>query len=210
MRSTAQAFAMISTDRSPRRSLAPWLAVVGMAVLGCQDASPPHPAVGRRVGPLPILPIAAIVGGDAAPRPAPPRLDGRVTLLNFWGTWCPPCRRELPGLVRLAGRLASEPRFQLVAVSCGSGEAADIAVETVDFLARQQFVPPIEAWAFSDGLGATVFSEAYGLRVFPTTYLIGPDGRVRRVWEGYRPRDEGEMAAAIVELLKQPAAGEAG
>jgi cytochrome c biogenesis protein CcmG/thiol:disulfide interchange protein DsbE len=203
---------MISTHRPSRVGGRPglWLLVVAGAILGCQHSSPPHPAVGRRVGPLPILPIATLVGRDAASRPAPPRLDGRVTLLNFWGTWCPPCRRELPGLARLAGRLASEPRFQLVAVSCGAGDADEIALETVDFLARQRFVPPLEAWVFGDGLGATVFSQAYGLAAFPTTYLIGPDGRVRRVWEGYRPRDEAEMAAAIVELLKEPAAATAG
>ena len=53
----------------------------------------------------------------ADPTRRPPTFAGRVTLLKFWGTWCPPCRRELPGLVRLADRLRSEPAFQLVAVS---------------------------------------------------------------------------------------------
>jgi len=171
---------------------------------GCHVPATMHPAVGRHVGPLPIIAIADVLEGRANAS-GPPRLEGRITLLNFWGTWCPPCRRELPGLVRLAGRLANEPRFQLIAVSCGSGDTDEIAVETRDFLARQQFAPPLEAWAFADGLGGTVFSQAYGLRAFPTTYLVGPDGRVRRVWEGYRPRDEAEMAAAIVELFKEPA-----
>jgi len=192
---------MISIRRTARLGGA---ALLALAVIGCEGPAATHPAVGRRVGPLPIVAIADVLQADATPS-APPRLEGRITLLNFWGTWCPPCRRELPGLVRLAGRLADEPRFQLIAVSCGAGDADEIAVETRDFLARQQFTPPLEAWAFADGLGATVFSQAYGLRAFPTTYLVGPDGRVRRVWEGYRPRDEAEMATAIVELLKAPA-----
>ena len=38
-------------------------------------------------------------------------LSEKITLLNFWGTWCPPCRQELPGLARLASRLADDPRF---------------------------------------------------------------------------------------------------
>jgi len=47
-----------------------------------------------------------------------------------------------------------------------------------------------------------LFSEAYGFEAFPTTYLIGFDGRIRRVWAGYRNRDEAEIAAALVEALK--------
>ena len=48
---------------------------------GC-GTSPVHPAVGIALGPLPIAPIVELAA-------APPALTGRVTLLNFWGTWCP-------------------------------------------------------------------------------------------------------------------------
>lgn len=178
------------------------VAAVGFLLVvaaGCDAPRPPHPAVGRRLGPLPIVSLVE------ATRP-PPELDGRVTLLNFWGTWCPPCRMELPGLVRIAGSLAEEPRFQLVAVSCGAGgDDADLARETAGFLAARHL--PIEAWAFSDPLAASLFASAFGLEAFPTTYLIGTDGRVRRVWTGYRSRDEAEIAAAILAALKEPPAG---
>jgi thiol-disulfide isomerase/thioredoxin len=131
-----------------------------------------------------------------------PALTGRVTLLNFWGTWCPPCRRELPGLVRIAERLAKEPRFQLVAVSCGSGgDGDDLGSETKAFLTSRQL--PIAAWGFADPLATTLFASAYGLEAFPTTYLIGPDARVRRVWTGYRSSDEADIAASIVVLLRE-------
>lgn len=171
------------------------LSVVLLAVVGCDVPRPSHPAVGRGVASLPIVSLV-----DASRRP--PDLEGRVTLLNFWGTWCPPCRLELPGLVRIAGSLAREPRFQLVAVSCGTGgDDADLARETAAFLEARQL--PIEAWAFADALGASLFASAFGLEAFPTTYLIGPDGRVRHVWTGYRSRDEAEIAAAIVAVLKE-------
>jgi thiol-disulfide isomerase/thioredoxin len=171
-------------------------ALLAALLLGCDAPAPSHPAVGRGVGPLPIAPLAY-------PDGEPPRLSGRVTLLNFWGPWCPPCRRELPGLARLADRLAAEPAFQLVAVACGSGgeEPDELARDTHEFLTKQGL--SIRPWAFGDPLAASLFASAYGLEAFPTTYLIGPDARVRRVWRGYRPADEADIAAAVVAALKE-------
>jgi cytochrome c biogenesis protein CcmG/thiol:disulfide interchange protein DsbE len=177
------------------RWLVAGVVILAVPVTGCDAARPSHPAVGRGMGPLPIVSL------DDASLPAP-LLGDRVTLLNFWGTWCPPCRRELPGLVRIAERLAEEPRFQFVAVSCGSGgDDADLGRETRAFLAARQL--PITAWALSDPLAAALFASAYGLEAFPTTYLIGADARVRRVWTGYRASDEADIAAAIVAALKE-------
>jgi len=168
---------------------------LALVAIGCRVPRPTHPAEGRVMGPLPIVSL------DDAIIPVP-SLAGKVTLLNFWGTWCPPCRKELPGLVRIAQRLDDEPRFQLIAVSCGSGgDDADLARETTSFLAARQL--PIAAWGFSEAVVATHFSLAYGLEAFPTTYLIGPDARVRRVWTGYRSSDEADIAAAILVLLKE-------
>jgi thiol-disulfide isomerase/thioredoxin len=173
--------------------------MMAMAVAaGCEPARSRHPAVGRAIGALPLIPIA----GDAD---AVPGFTGRVTLLNFWGTWCPPCRRELPGLARLASRLADEPRFQLVAVSCGAGaeDTAEVVHETLDFLRQRDLSIP--AWTFGDPLGRLMVAEILGLDAFPTTYLIGPDGLVRQVWRGYRPSDETEIAAAVLATLKEAA-----
>ena len=176
---------------------------VGLALLaaaGCGRPVSPHPAVGRSVGPLPIAAVAD-------PAAKPPTLDGKVSLVNFWGTWCPPCRQELPGLVRLAQRLADEQRFQLVAISCNPGpdDFDTVAGETREFLAEQRL--DLQAWACDDPVGRDRLFTTIGLDAFPTTLLVGPDATVRRVWIGYRPRDEAEIAAAIVELLKDvPAA----
>lgn len=147
------------------------------------------------------LPIVSL---DDPARPVP-SLTGQVTLLNVWGTWCPPCRRELPGLVRIAGRLAAEPRFQLIAISIGAGgDDADLAAQTTAFLRARKM--PIAAWGFGEAVAATHFSFAYGIEGVPMSYLIGPDRRIRRVWSGYRSSDEADMAAAIVALLKEPPA----
>ncbi len=163
---------------------------------GCGEP-PAHPAVGKTLGTLPLAPLADLTA-------APPALAGRVTLLNFWGTWCPPCRRELPGLARMAASLAGESRFQLVAVSCAgggsSGDQADLAAETAEFLLKQKLTVP--AYVFADPVAADLLATTLGLEALPATYLIGPDATVRRVWIGYRPRDEAEIAAAIVAALR--------
>jgi thiol-disulfide isomerase/thioredoxin len=176
--------------------------LLGAWLAGCAGSTPAHPAVGRTVG---NLPLESLVD----PGRRPPTFAGRVTLLNFWGTWCPPCRRELPGLVRLADRLRTEPAFQLVAVSCGGRAPEDMAAlteATTAFL--QQAVSPsqrsaIEPWADPDGRTRMLFSASYGFDAFPTTYLIGPDATIRQVWVGYRSRDEADIARAIVAALKE-------
>jgi cytochrome c biogenesis protein CcmG/thiol:disulfide interchange protein DsbE len=161
-----------------------------------------HPAVGRTVGNLPLESLAD-------PTRRPPTFAGRVTLLNFWGTWCPPCRRELPGLVRLADRLRSDSGFQLVAVSCGGRAPEDMPTltESTNAFLKEALSPSqrsaIEPWADPDGRTRMIFSASFGFDAFPTTYLIGPDAKVRQVWVGYRSRDEADIARAIVAALKE-------
>lgn len=166
------------------------------AIVGC-GAPQPHAAIGRVVG---YLPLVSIVEPD---RPAP-TFAGRVTLLNLWGTWCPPCRRELPGMARLAVRLADDPRFRLVAVSCGGSgrdDLAEITATTLEFLTAQRL--EIDPWADPSGMARVILAESFGFNAYPTTYLVGPDATVRAVWTGYRSRDEADMARAVVEALKE-------
>jgi len=178
------------------------LMAVVVAVAGC-GSPPPHPAVGREVLGL------ALVALDGPDRRTPD-FAGRVTLLNFWGTWCPPCRRELPGLARLAERLRGEAAFQLVAVTCGAGgkeDPGELAATTRDYLRRERLA--VDAWLDPDGRTRMLFASMYGLEAFPTTYLIGPDERIRRVWVGYTPGDEAHVATAVLAALKETAAGPA-
>lgn len=192
------------------------LAATAATIPGCgPGGSTTHIAIGRRVKTLELKPLVdlsplvASPGRDAADGVAAPEadagppLEGKVTLLNFWGTWCPPCRRELPGMVRLAARLADEPRFQLVAVSCGTGPRDDLEVireETLSFLRERKL--ELVPWADPDGRTRFQFAATMDFSAYPTTYLIGPDATVRQVWVGYRSRDEADMATAVVTLLR--------
>jgi len=174
--------------------------LLAIFLVGCNPnaSSDNHAAVGKLVGQLTLEPLGM-------QSQEIPRFEGKVTLLNFWGTWCPPCRRELPGLVRIASRLSQTPRFQLIAISCGTQSSDDlrqIKEETNQYLHEVHL--SLDAWSDSSGNTRRTFLKLMGFDSFPTTYLIGPDARVRNVWIGYRGRDEADMAREVVALLKEP------
>ncbi len=92
---------------------------------------------------------------------------GRVTVVNFWATWCPPCVQEIPSLNRLAQAMQGEP-FRLVSVNYAQGGQTIQA-----FMKKVQVDFPVLVDA--DG------SEAaqWNVIAFPSTFVVGPDGRIR-------------------------------
>lgn len=90
---------------------------------------------------------------------------GQVTLLNFWASWCEPCRAEMPSLELLAERHAND-RVQVLAVNF---RETDGAIRR--FVAQTELSLPI--LRDSDGGAA----RAFGVRVFPSTVVIGRNGR---------------------------------
>ena len=92
---------------------------------------------------------------------------GRVVLLNFWATWCEPCRDELASMRRLSEKLTGRP-FVVLLVNYGETRA-----RVADFVNR-------EAIAFPTLLDPNQKAPgAWRVRVLPSSFLIGPDGRVR-------------------------------
>ena len=184
------------------RQLIP-LVFASVAIIGCglgqNQETRQH--VGKSV---PKISLVSLDTGDESLT-----LSGKITLLNFWGTWCPPCRQELPGLARLASRLTNEPRFQLIAVSCGGGNRDDLdqlRSETEAFLASTRIA--LSPWADPTGDTRLRFTKAFGFRAFPTTYLIGADQKILAIWTGYSPSVETQIAQSVARSLKQfPATG---
>lgn len=98
---------------------------------------------------------------------------GQVVLLNLWGTWCPPCRREIPDLVDLQERI--EPRgATVVGLAVDSGSPPEIR----EFVDRFGMNYPI--WY---GRGQKVISH-YRAMGFPTTLLIDRSGVIRKRYLG--------------------------
>jgi thiol-disulfide isomerase/thioredoxin len=99
-------------------------------------------------------------------------LKGRAVLLNFWASWCEPCRAEMPSLQALAERHGPD---KLVVLTVNFKEGAGTAQR---FVQRANLQLPV----LLDPLGQT--AKQWGARAFPTTILIGADGRVRGVVRG--------------------------
>ena len=184
------------------RQLIP-LVFASVAIIGCSlgQNQETRQHVGKSV---PKISLVSLDTGDESLT-----LSGKITLLNFWGTWCPPCRQELPGLARLASRLTNEPRFQLIAVSCGGGNRDDLdqlRSETEAFLASTRIA--LSPWADPTGDTRLRFTKAFGFRAYPTTYLIGSDQKILAIWTGYSPSVETQIAQSVARSLKQfPATG---
>jgi cytochrome c biogenesis protein CcmG, thiol:disulfide interchange protein DsbE len=101
-------------------------------------------------------------------------LVGETVVLNVWATWCTPCRQEMPALERLH-RLYGGRGLRVVAVSV---DRAGAEGEIRDFVAEHDLTFDI----LHDPAGD--IQRRYGLRGLPETFLIGPDGVLRRHWIG--------------------------
>jgi cytochrome c biogenesis protein CcmG, thiol:disulfide interchange protein DsbE len=189
-----------------------WLVVAaglaGVYWLMIQEQIAPNPTAHAGVGkPLPFLELQPLTGGP----PAVSRTDlaDHVTLMNFWGTWCPPCCNELPHMAELRQRYAGQDAFRLLAVSCPPGDQRDdvqsLREETVALLKRLNLDLP----AYYDPDDATLSALRILLKFeqdrfpFPTTVLLDRKGVIRAVWEGYRPGVETEMERYIGTVLEE-------
>lgn len=156
-------------------------------------------AVGDKLEQLRLEPLTG--GGQAV---GLNDLAGRVTVINFWGTWCPPCVMEFPHVVRLNHRYRKHKAFQLFAVSCESRhdmQLAELADDTAAFLEGREVDLPTYAdpqsvtrLAVEQVLGETSFS-------YPTTLVLDSSGVIRGVWVGYKSGVEREIDALVKKLL---------
>ena len=112
--------------------------------------------------PAPDFALATLTGGKAMLS----ALRGRVVLLHFWASWCPPCREELPQLTAMAAR--HKDGLTLLAVDADSSDAKGAA----QFVAAHGIGLPIAV----DADGSV--HRQYGIRALPTTYLIDRHGNI--------------------------------
>lgn len=181
-----------------------------LAIVGGRSRTPSGaqgPAIGRR---LPYFRLEPLTGDSKSV--SQEDLSGRVTVVNYWGTWCPPCVREFPEMVELAARFGKHDDFRLYAVSCGdAGSDADLVAlgeETRRFLQSNGAMLPTYADqnAASRRTMTVALDFERGQMAYPTTLILDRNATIRGLWQGYDPRATREMAEVIEELLRQPAA----
>ena len=151
------------------------------------------------------------VGGGRMPQWTMPDLEGRpvfskqfegkVVLLNFWATWCPPCVREIPDLNQFYQDHAAEG-FVIVGASVESTEGKTVA----EFVRRRKIAYPVLLADDSvQGLFGAIPSNPMmpGGLPLPTTYVVARDGRYIAHYLGALNR--AELDRVILPLLRAPA-----
>ena len=116
---------------------------------------------------------------------------GTVIMLNFWASWCGPCRQEMPLLEELNERYAAAG-FQVWGVNVDADRA-----DAEQMLAKI----PVDFPVLFDGAGEV--SKLYGVDAMPSSVFIDRDGKVRHVHRGYRDGDMASYKKIIKELIRE-------
>ena len=164
-----------------RRSLLTMLALGACAQLltACDTRRQGYPEAGDSF-PLAALDQAISLGGEAF------EPEGKVLLINFWATWCAPCRKEMPDLQRLSETLDRE-RFGVIGVS------VDEDINLVrEFLLQQG----IRFANFQDP-DLSMANRLLGIEVFPTTFIVDRDGNILRRFTGERSWNRATFEALL-------------
>ncbi|MEL6183631.1 MAG: TlpA disulfide reductase family protein [Myxococcota bacterium] len=158
------------------------LAAVGLAgrrVWEIASGTPP-PVAGQ---PAPLFTAPLLEGGSFDLEGA----RGKVLLIDFWATWCPPCVASLPHLERIHGDFADRD-FAVIGVNQEPGDEARVRA----FVAGKGL-------SFPTVMDAGEVGARYGVTSLPTTYLVDREGRVRAVFRGLV--SAARLERAIEEVL---------
>ena len=159
--------------------LATLLLTAGTTALAANQATAPKPA--------PDFSLPARDGGVVQLS----ELKGQVVMINFWATWCGPCRQEMPLLERIHAKY--EPLgFTLLGVNVEPDSAAATA-----WLKDVPVTFPI----LFDAKNAV--AEQFGVMGMPNSVFVDREGRVRYVHRGYKPGDEARYADMVRSLVKE-------
>ena len=115
---------------------------------------------------------------------------GKVVLVNFWATWCEPCRAEMPSIDRLRSSLKGKP-FVVLAVNMA---------EPLSRIEKFTATTPLGFPLLRDRDGSA--SKSWKAKLLPASYLIGRDGRIHYVAYGELDWTSAPVRARVEELLQ--------
>jgi len=149
-----------------------------------------------------LLSLAVAAGALSLPLAAPAEMPaglgevtGRVVWVDFWASWCAPCRRSFPWMNEILGRYGDQG-LQIIGVNVDKErELAE------DFLAET----PAKFDLRYDPAGA--LAEGFGVQAMPSSFLLDADGNVIATHFGFRLADTEDYEAAIVAALDAARAG---
>jgi thiol-disulfide isomerase/thioredoxin len=175
-----------------QRIICLFLACLFLSLTACSKTdsptSPKTPSVAAEKSPAPEVSVISLANGSTLKLS---ELKGKVVLLNFWATWCPPCREEIPSMMKLNTLMAGKP-FQMVAISVDEGGKP--AIES--YFKESGFSLP----TYLDESGAS--AKSYGVTGVPESFLIDKQGVVVKKIIGGFAWDSPETVSFIEALMK--------
>ncbi|WP_276088096.1 TlpA disulfide reductase family protein [Pedobacter sp. JY14-1] len=118
-------------------------------------------------------------------------LKGKVVFINFWASWCPPCRAEFPGMIKLYNRFKDDDRIIFLFVN------EDDNLQTAEeYLNRENYQLPLAL--NQGGIPSAIYSGN-----LPTTIVLDKTGQLRYRHEGFAAYDSPEFMAQLEHLVKE-------
>lgn len=173
-----------------------WLAPQGAQDVGQGQQAAAKPSDAAQNRPAPDFTLTSLDGEQVKLSD----LRGQVVVLDFWASWCPPCREALPHLAKLYQE--ESEGVKVLAINMGeSSEAARSFVQAASLGRLTVLLDEDKSVA-----------EKYGITAIPTTVIVGPDGNIQRTFVGVGQDTFSQVAETVTELRNQqqavPAAGE--
>lgn len=172
-----------------QRLLLVFTACLFLALTACSKSDTPQvAAVVKEKSPAPGVSVVSIADGSTLKLSD---LKGKVVLLNFWATWCPPCREEIPSMMKLNRLMAGKP-FQMVAVSIDEGGKTVLE----SFFKETGYSLP----TYLDESGVSV--KSYGVTGVPESFIIDRNGVLAKKVIGGFAWDSPEAVSFLEGLMK--------
>jgi peroxiredoxin len=187
----------MKTDTSSRRTgsgqlarAALSVAVLGLAAIGCDEGGPGakspggnHPLVGK---PAPEFNLPAQSGGKRASLAG---AQGKIVLVDFWATWCGPCKASFPKYEALAKKFPDD----VVVVGISEDDESD----GIKAFAAETGATFLLAWDAEKSVAGSYHPDS-----MPTSFIVDKNGLVRFVHSGFRDGEEKQIEAQVKSLIE--------
>ncbi|HEY6838268.1 MAG TPA: TlpA disulfide reductase family protein [Geobacteraceae bacterium] len=162
------------------------LVLFALSLAACSKEQPPAPA--KEGNAAPDFTLKDLAGNDVHLKD----LQGKVVLVNFWATWCPPCRSEIPSMMKLNQAMAGKP-FQMLAISIDEG-----GKEAIEGYFKQS----------GTNLPALLdtnqkISKLYGTTGVPETFVVDKKGVILKKVVGAMEWSDPQVIQALNEIISR-------
>ena len=185
----------VSTHRLRRSIQMMLIAAVAILVSGCSGEveAPPSETI-PKTKVTGLFPFEFTVKDLTGKTISSESLKGKVVIVDFWGTWCPPCRQEIPHFVAIHQKYKAQG-LEVVGLTYerNSGDAAVTGV--LNFMRAARISYPCAL------IDQEMLKKVPKFEGFPTTLFLDREGRVRARETGYRPYDK--LEEVVTALLAE-------